>query len=85
VVAVHAGLRPGELLALGWEDVDLDRRVLHVRRALSDGEFATPKTKRSRRRIDLDAGSTTALRACLVRFTLPSITASASGGSWPPP
>jgi len=62
VVAVHAGLRPGELLALGWEDVDLDRGVLHVHRALSDGEFTTPKTKRSRRRIDLSAGSIAALK-----------------------
>src|ERR687893_415803 len=62
VVAVYAGLRPGELLALGWEDVDLDRGVLHVNRALSDGEFATPKTKRSRRRIDLSAGSIAALK-----------------------
>ena len=62
VVAVHAGLRPGELLALGWEDVNLDRGVLHVGRALSDGEFATPKTKRSRRRIDLSAGSIAALK-----------------------
>jgi integrase len=62
VVAVHAGLRPGELLALGWEDVDLDRGVMHVHRALSDGEFTTPKTKRSRRRIDLSAGSIAALK-----------------------
>jgi integrase len=62
VVAVHAGLRPGELLALGWEDVDLDQGVMHVHRALSDGEFTTPKTKRSRRRIDLSAGSIAALK-----------------------
>jgi integrase len=67
VVAVYAGLRPGELLALGWEDVDLDRGILHVNRALSDGEFTTPKTKRSRRRIDLSAGSIAALRRHRVR------------------
>src|SRR5215216_3058400 len=67
VVAVHAGLRPGELLALGWEDVDLDRGVLHVHRALSDGEFTTPKTKRSRRRIDLSAGSIAALKKHRIR------------------
>jgi integrase len=67
VVAVHAGLRPGELLALGWEEVDVDRGVLHVRRALSDGEFATPKTKRSRRRIDLSPGSISALKRHRVR------------------
>jgi integrase len=65
VVAVYAGLRPGELLALGWEDVD--RGILHVNRALSDGEFTTPKTKRSRRRIDLSAGSIAALRRHRVR------------------
>jgi integrase len=67
VVAVHAGLRPGEILALGWEDVDLDRGVLHVRRSLSDGEFTTPKTKRSRRSIDLSAGSVAALKRHRVR------------------
>jgi integrase len=33
-----------------------------VHRALSDGEFTTPKTKRSRRRIDLSAGSIAALK-----------------------
>jgi integrase len=62
LVAVHAGLRPGELLALRWEDVDLDQAVLRVGRALSGGEFTTPKTKRSRRRIDLSAGSIAALK-----------------------
>jgi integrase len=41
--------------------VNLDRGVLHVRHALSDGEFTTPKTKRSRR-IDLSAGSVAALK-----------------------
>lgn len=61
-VAVHAGLRPGELLALKWEDVDLDGGTLHVHRALSNGEFTAPKTKRSRRRIDLSAGSAAALK-----------------------
>lgn len=67
VVAVHAGLRPGELLALGWEDVDLDRGVLHVRRALSGSELAAPKTKRSRRRIGLSSGSISALKRHRVR------------------
>jgi integrase len=30
VVAIYAGLRSGELCALRWQDVDLERRVLHV-------------------------------------------------------
>jgi integrase len=33
-VAVGTGLRPGEVLALRWEDLDLDSATLHVRRAL---------------------------------------------------
>jgi integrase len=47
--------------------VDLDRGVMHVHRALSDGEFTTPKTKRSRRRIDLSAGSIAALKKHRIR------------------
>jgi integrase len=64
VLAVHTGMRPGELLGLRWEDVALSDTggTLQVNRALSDGELATPKTKGSRRRIRLSAGSAKALR-----------------------
>jgi integrase len=34
-VAAYTGARPGELLALRWEDADLDDGVLHIRRALA--------------------------------------------------
>jgi integrase len=57
VLAVHTGMRQGELLALNWQDVDLDEGVVRVnltltrdRGRLSIGE---PKTKRSRRTIHL--------------------------------
>ena len=63
VLAVHTGMRPGELLALKWQDVDLEGESLQVSRALSGGEFTAPKASRSRRRIDLTAGSVAALRA----------------------
>ncbi len=33
-VALTLGLRQGEVLALAWEDVDLDRRTLKARRAV---------------------------------------------------
>jgi integrase len=64
VLAIHTGMRPGELLGLRWEDVTLDDAggTLRVSRVLSDGEFTTPKTKRSRRRIKLSAGSARALK-----------------------
>src|SRR5829696_3947814 len=35
VLAIATGLRQGELLALNWEDVDLERGVLRVRRTLT--------------------------------------------------
>src|SRR5919107_5605827 len=53
VVAVHTGLRQGELLGLQWTDVDLDAGKLCVRRSLKvteDGlDFGPPKNKASRR------------------------------------
>ena len=34
MLAVHTGMREGELLGLKWEDVDLERGVLRLRHAL---------------------------------------------------
>lgn len=57
VVAVGTGMRQGELLALRWEDVDLEARRLQVRHTLArvDGKLVLlePKTDRSRRTIAL--------------------------------
>jgi integrase len=50
---VLTGLRIGELLALRWRDVDLEGKVLRVRRAVYDGHFDEPKTKRSNRTVPL--------------------------------
>jgi integrase len=38
VLAVTAGMRPGELLALKWEDIDLEAGALSVRRSVSEDE-----------------------------------------------
>jgi integrase len=48
VVAIHCGLRQGELLGLRWEDVDLETGALQVRRTLSESRerghiFEPPK------------------------------------------
>ena len=61
VVGLETGLRIGELMALTWSDVDLERKVLYVRHTLTyfrkDGKYSfewhTPKTKNSKRRIPL--------------------------------
>jgi integrase len=51
--AVLTGLRQGELLGLQWGDVDWISRQIYVRRSYSDGHFYDPKTKYSRRKVDM--------------------------------
>ncbi len=71
VLAVATGLRQGELLALKWEDVELEEAVLRVRRTLTrtGGKFALgpPKTNKSRRSVGLTERAMNALRAHLSR------------------
>jgi integrase len=62
-VAVRTGMRPGEILALRWSDVDLEAGTVQINRALSEGEFSTPKTPRSRRRISLSPATIATLKA----------------------
>ncbi len=52
VLAVHAGLRLGELLALRWEDADLERGALKVRRTITHakGGWRIGETKSGRGR-----------------------------------
>jgi integrase len=38
-----AGLRVGEIVALGWKDVDWDRGVIHVRASDWKGQLTSPK------------------------------------------
>ena len=40
VLALNTGMRQGELLALKWDDVDLERGRLRVRRTLTHAEKA---------------------------------------------
>jgi len=66
MLAASSGARRGELLALRWSDIDLDRRRLSIERGIvrvgDDLIEQGTKTHQSRR-ISLDAGTVAALRA----------------------
>ena len=57
VLGVTSGMRLGELGGLYWSNVDPDRRMVHVQRALATGRggqtFEPPKTRGSRRSVSL--------------------------------
>lgn len=71
VLCLYTGLRIGELLALTWEDIDLRRAVLSVKRTCYDSwnggryhkVFGSPKTESSARTIPLPKQLLTHLRA----------------------
>lgn len=71
VLAATTGMRQGELLALKWQDVDLENATVSVRRTItkSGGKLllGEPKTKKSRRTIQLTESAVRALREHLPR------------------
>ena len=71
MLALSTGMRQGELLALKWDDVDLEGGVLRARRTLTKTgkvyAIGEPKTKNSRRVIRLSGAAVEALRGHLSR------------------
>lgn len=56
------GLRIGELLALRWRALDLERGTLAVRETVFEGKFGPPKTQKARRTIPLGPRAITAFQ-----------------------
>jgi integrase len=83
VTALGTGLRQGELLALSWEDVDLEARTLRVRHTLTrvNGRLTLlePKTERSRRTLILPEVVVASLRAHRTRQRMERLVA---GSRW---
>lgn len=56
-ILMYTGLRKSELLALRWEDVDLENRVIYVRRNLyyisKDAKIKEPKTDAGKRTVGI--------------------------------
>jgi integrase len=65
-LALATGMRRGELLALRWEDLDLDGAKVRIERSLEETaaglRFKAPKTKHGRRMISLPTSAVEALR-----------------------
>jgi integrase len=55
-VAIGTGLRRGELLGLRWQDISILDMRLTVRQAWVRGEMTTPRSRTSRRVVDLKEG-----------------------------
>jgi integrase len=84
-IAIHSGMRQGELLALKWQDVDLSEvaGTVQVRRTLTKNGgrllLGEPKTAKGRRKIKLTARATATLRAHRKRQAEERL---ATGGLW---
>jgi integrase len=68
MLALATGMRRGELLALRWQDVDLDAGLVRVERSLEETDaaglrFKAPKTKQGRRSITIPPSAVADLRA----------------------
>ena len=62
IVALKTGLRIGELVGLQWNDQDLPRGKLHVRRTIYRGVVGLPKGG-TERTVDLPPSAVAALKA----------------------
>jgi len=58
----HTGMRPSELSALEWSDIDLEAGRLWITKSRSRGAVASPKTAKSHRQIEVTPGVVQVLR-----------------------
>jgi integrase len=80
VFAAETGLRPGELAALEYGDLDREAGIVLVRRVYAGGRAKEPKTERSRRRVPLSARASAALDALPRRIDTRLAFPGANGG-----
>ena len=53
MLAIFSGACQGELLGLKWSDIDWENSQIHIQRTFNKGRFFSPKTRTSKRKIDL--------------------------------
>ncbi|RLA83335.1 MAG: site-specific integrase [Epsilonproteobacteria bacterium] len=47
------GIRPGELIALTWEDIDYNKKQISIYKTIINGKIGNPKTQSSVRKVDI--------------------------------
>uniref|UniRef100_UPI004047BCA9 tyrosine-type recombinase/integrase n=1 Tax=Aliarcobacter sp. TaxID=2321116 RepID=UPI004047BCA9 len=52
-LAVYTGMRPSEILALDWKDIDYEQKRIAVYKSILDGEMNKTKTLSSTRYVDM--------------------------------
>ena len=61
--AFWTGVRVSELISIGWDDIDLDRGVVRIKRANVKGYYKVPKTRGSVREVELLQPAIEAIKA----------------------
>jgi len=62
MMAIMSGARQGELLGLKWSDLDLENKQIKIRRTFNSQAWYKPKTRSSKREIDLGPATIRALK-----------------------
>ena len=63
LLMVSTGMRPGEIIALTWDDIDFKRELIHVSKTRHNGKDKDPKTKASVRSVEIYTNAKNALKA----------------------
>lgn len=48
LLALRTGMRIGELIALTWQDIDFENKLINIQRSIVDGKIGVPKSNRIR-------------------------------------
>ena len=72
-ILAETGCRGGELVALAKSDIDLDARIIRIRRSAFQGKLQTPKTGNAVRTIAISRALAQTLRAAVDGKGIPSM------------